>query len=72
MLEGRRCFSHLTVEENLLVSCKRKGRSRSDIKNVIEEIYEYFPILNKVRRSYAGYISGGKQQMLVIGRALLA
>ncbi len=72
VLEGRRCFNHLTVEENLLVSCKRNGRSRSDVRNEIEEIYEYFPILNKIRRSYAGYISGGEQQMLVIGRAILA
>ena len=72
VLEGRRCFSHLTVEENLLVSCKRKSRSRLDIKNDIEEIFEYFPALQKRRRSYAGYISGGEQQMLVIGRALLA
>ena len=72
MLEGRRCFSHLTVEENLLVSCKRKSRNRLDIKNDVEEIYEYFPALKKRRRSFAGYISGGEQQMLVIGRALLA
>lgn len=72
VLEGRRCFNHLTVEENLLVSFKRKGNSQADLKNGVEEIYEYFPALKKRRRSNAGYISGGEQQMLAIGRALLA
>jgi branched-chain amino acid transport system ATP-binding protein len=68
VLEGRRCFSHLSVEENLQVACK-KGK---DTNEAIEEIYRFFPKLKKLYRSQAGYISGGEQQMLAIGRAILA
>jgi len=72
VLEGRRCFTHLTVEENLQVSCKRsRGSDRNNLYK-IEEIYEFFPKLRALSKSQAGYISGGEQQMLVIGRAILA
>ena len=72
VLEGRRCFSHLTVEENLEVSCKRHRNSKRRNLDKIEEIYEIFPRLKARSKSQAGYISGGEQQMLVIGRAILA
>ena len=72
VLEGRRCFSHLTVEENLQVSCKRNRDSKKHNLRKIEQIYEIFPRLRARNKSQAGYISGGEQQMLVIGRAILA
>ena len=72
VLEGRRCFPHLTVEENFEVSCKRKWNSKKTVLDKIEQIFEIFPRLSARRKSQAGYISGGEQQMLVIGRAILA
>ncbi len=70
-LEGRRVFGHLTVEENLMVgSFNRKDKAA--IKNDIEMVYEYFPRLKTLRRNIGGYLSGGEQQMLVIGRAMMA
>lgn len=70
-LEGRRVFEHLTTEENLLVGAfNRKERSR--IKDDLEMVYHYFPRLKDIRRNTAGYLSGGEQQMLVIGRAMMA
>lgn len=72
VLEGRRCFPHLSVDENLLVSCKRHGKSEKGNVERIDEIYEFFPKLKVRYKSQAGYISGGEQQMLAIGRAILA
>ena len=72
VLEGRRCFPHLTVEENLLVGAFTQGQSRRKIGDEIETVYQFFPLLKERRKSLAGYISGGEQQMLAIGRALLA
>jgi branched-chain amino acid transport system ATP-binding protein len=69
-LEGRRVFEHLTVEENLLVGAFQ--RTDHKIKQDIEMVYQYFPRLKDLRRHIAGYLSGGEQQMLVIGRAMMA
>ncbi len=70
VIEGRRVFEHLTVEENLKVSAhiKRKGRS---VKDGLEMVYHYFPRLREKRNIVAGFISGGEQQMTVVGRALM-
>jgi branched-chain amino acid transport system ATP-binding protein len=70
-LEGRRVFEHLTTEENLLVGAFHR-RDRSAIKQDLDMVYNYFPRLKDVRRNIAGYLSGGEQQMLVIGRAMMA
>ena len=74
VLEGRRLFRHLTVEENLLLGALGRG-SRSRRRGVnqdLEQVYHYFPRLKDLRRRTSGYLSGGEQQMLVMGRALMA
>lgn len=70
VMEGRRIFREFTVEENLRVG--GHSVSRSDITEGLQRVYEMFPILAERRRSVAGYLSGGEQQMLAIGRALMA
>ncbi len=70
-LEGRRVFGHLTAEENLWVGAFNR-RNRNEIKRDIEMVYDYFPRLRDLRNNTAGYLSGGEQQMLVIGRAMMA
>jgi branched-chain amino acid transport system ATP-binding protein len=70
-LEGRRIFEHLTTEENLLVGAYQR-RERDAVKRDLNMVYEYFPRLKDLRHSIAGYLSGGEQQMLVIGRAIMA
>jgi len=71
VMEGRRVFEHLTTEENLRAgACSRKAGS--DIKTDIDMVYSYFPKLKDLRSNTSGYLSGGEQQMLVIGRALMA
>ncbi len=70
-LEGRHVFEHLTAEENLIVGAHNR-RDRSGIKTDLEMVYEYFPRLKQLRRNTAGYLSGGEQQMVVIGRAMMA
>jgi len=70
-LEGRRVFGHLTTEENLLVGAFQRG-DRGAIKRDLEMVYDYFPRLKDVRHNIGGYLSGGEQQMLVIGRAMMA
>jgi branched-chain amino acid transport system ATP-binding protein len=70
-LEGRRVFDHLTAEENLLVGAYQRG-DRHSVKQDLEMVYEYFPRLKELRHNTAGYLSGGEQQMLVIGRAMMA
>ena len=70
-LEGRRVFEHLSTEENLMVGAFQR-RDRSAVKQDMEMVYEYFPRLRELRRNIAGYLSGGEQQMLVIGRAMMA
>ncbi len=71
VMEGRRVFEHLTVEENLLAGAYTR-KDRQNIRKDIEHIYEYFPRLHERRNQVAGYLSGGEQQMLAIGRALMA
>ncbi len=72
VMEGRRCFAHLTVEENLLTGAYSRGSSRSEIDRALEKVYAYFPRLKTRRASQSGYTSGGEQQMTAIGRALMA
>ncbi|MBL7184533.1 MAG: ABC transporter ATP-binding protein [Anaerolineae bacterium] len=74
VLEGRRLFRHLTVEENLLLGAVARGSAsrRSSVSQDLEQVYHYFPRLKDLRRRTSGYLSGGEQQMLVIGRALMA
>ena len=71
VFEGRRVFENLTIEENLVVGGHTQ-RSMHRIREQIELVYDFFPILRERRRQQAGYLSGGEQQMLVIGRALLS
>ena len=71
VMEGRHCFEHLTVEENLLTG-GYTSKSNKELKNDLERVYEYFPRLKERRTSQAGYTSGGEQQMVAIGRALMA
>lgn len=72
VLEGRRQFQHLTVEENLQVGAMARGHNRIMLKQDLERVYHYFPRLEDLRRQVSGYLSGGEQQMLVIGRGLMA
>jgi branched-chain amino acid transport system ATP-binding protein len=71
VMEGRQAFEDLTVEENLLVGA-HTVKSRAQVKKDLEVVYHYFPRLTQRRNFLAGYISGGEQQMLVIGRGLMA
>ncbi len=71
VMEGRHCFGHLTVEENLLTGAFTRG-GRADIKRDLDLVYGYFPRLQQRKKSLAGYVSGGEQQMTAIGRALMA
>jgi branched-chain amino acid transport system ATP-binding protein len=70
VIEGRRIFEHLTPDENLTAAAP-KGMTRSALNAEKEKIYTYFPRLAERRNSQAGYLSGGEQQMLAIGRALV-
>ena len=72
VMEGRHCFEHLTVEENLLTGAYTRRDSRADIGRDLDLVYGYFPRLKMRRRSQAGYTSGGEQQMIAIGRALMS
>ena len=72
VMEGRHSFEHLTVEENLLTGAYTRRDSKAIISSDIEKVYHYFPRLKERRTSQAGYTSGGEQQMMVIGRALMA
>ncbi|HEY7757772.1 MAG TPA: ABC transporter ATP-binding protein [Burkholderiales bacterium] len=72
VMEGRHCFAHLTVEENLLTGAFTRSASRAQIREDLERVYTYFPRLKERRRSQAGYTSGGEQQMTALGRALMA
>jgi len=72
VMEGRHCFSHLTVEENLLTGAFTRKGTRAEIAEAVEKVYHYFPRLKQRRDSLAGYTSGGEQQMTAIGRALMA
>jgi branched-chain amino acid transport system ATP-binding protein len=72
VLEGRRCFAHLTVDENLRVGGFVRKPSRGALEAALQQVYARFPRLAERRRSAAGLTSGGEQQMLAIGRALMA
>lgn len=70
-MEGRRVLEHLSVEENLFVGAYCR-KDRSEVKRDLELVYDYFPRIKDLRSRTSGYLSGGEQQMLVIGRALMA
>ncbi|MBT6926498.1 MAG: ABC transporter ATP-binding protein [Marinovum sp.] len=72
VMEGRHCFEHLTVEENLMTGAYTRSESKADINADLEKVYSYFPRLKDRRKSQAGYTSGGEQQMCAIGRALMS
>jgi branched-chain amino acid transport system ATP-binding protein len=72
VMEGRHCFEHLTVEENLLTGAYTRADGRAGIQQDLAMVYDYFPRLRERRASLAGYTSGGEQQMCAIGRALMA
>jgi branched-chain amino acid transport system ATP-binding protein len=71
VMEGRRVLEHLSVEENLYIGAYRR-KGRAEVKNDIEMVFDYFPPIKRLRHQMSGYLSGGEQQMLVIGRALMA
>ncbi|MEL6572066.1 MAG: ABC transporter ATP-binding protein [Pseudomonadota bacterium] len=72
VMEGRHCFEHLTVEENLLTGAYTRKATGGEIAADLEKVYSYFPRLKERRKSQAGYTSGGEQQMVAIGRALMS
>ncbi len=72
VMEGRHCFAHLTVEENLLTGAYTRGALGQGVNEDLEKVYHYFPRLRERRSAQAGYTSGGEQQMTAIGRALMA
>ncbi len=72
VMEGRHCFQHLTVEENLLTGAYTRGVLGAGVHEDLEKVYQYFPRLKERRHSQSGYTSGGEQQMTAIGRALMA
>jgi|SRR6185437_3832702 branched-chain amino acid transport system ATP-binding protein len=72
VMEGRQCFGHLTIEENLLTGAFTRRDGKAAIRADLEKVYAYFPKLAERRESMAGYTSGGEQQMCAIGRALMS
>ena len=72
VMEGRHCFAHLSVEENLMTGAYTRRDGNAAIRQHLELVYSYFPRLRERRQSTAGYISGGEQQMCAIGRALMS
>ncbi len=72
VMEGRHCFEHLTVEENLMTGAYTRRDGAAAVAADLEMVYTYFPRLKERRRSQAGYTSGGEQQMTAIGRALMS
>lgn len=72
VMEGRHCFEHLTIEENLLTGAYTRSDGNAAIDASLEKVYAYFPRLKERRTSQAGYTSGGEQQMCAIGRALMS
>ena len=72
VLEGRRCFGHLTVEENIIAGAYSRKLSKGDMSAELEKIYGYFNRLRDKRKSQAGYTSGGEQQMVAVARAMMA
>lgn len=72
VMEGRRCFQHLTIEENLLTGAFARSNIGKSVREDLDRIYQYFPRLKERRKSQAGYTSGGEQQMCALGRALMS
>lgn len=72
VMEGRHCFEHLTIEENLLTGAYTRSDGKGAIAADLEMVYNYFPRLRERRKSQAGYTSGGEQQMCAMGRALMS
>ncbi len=72
VLEGRRCFGHLTVEENIISGAYSRKLSKGDLNAEIQKIYTYFIRLKERRKSQAGFTSGGEQQMIAVARAMMA
>src|SRR5215207_1397882 len=72
VMEGRRCFGHLTIEENLLTGAYTRKDGKAAVAATLDKVYSYFPRLRERRTAQAGYASGGEQQMCAIGRALMS
>jgi len=72
VMEGRHCFAHLTIEENLLTGAYTRGDGKAAVAATLDKVYTYFPRLKIRRATQAAYTSGGEQQMCAIGRALMA
>ena len=72
VMEGRHCFEHLTVEENVMTGAYTRKDGRKSVADDLELVYNYFPCLKERRQSQAGYTSGGEQQMIALARALMA
>ncbi|HWK96757.1 MAG TPA: ABC transporter ATP-binding protein [Pseudolabrys sp.] len=72
VMEGRHCFGHLSIEENLLTGAFTRRDGSAAIRRDMEMVYSYFPRLRERRNSQAGYTSGGEQQMCAVGRALMS
>ncbi len=72
VMEGRHCFGHLTIEDNLLTGAYTRKVRGAELQDALERVYTYFPRLKTRRASLAGYTSGGEQQMTAIGRAMMA
>jgi branched-chain amino acid transport system ATP-binding protein len=72
VMEGRRCFAHLTVEENLLTGAYTRTDGAAAVKRDLDLVYSYFPRIKERRSATAGYTSGGEQQMCAVGRALMS
>ena len=72
VMEGRQCFAHLTIEENLLTGAFTRRDGKAAIARDMEMVYDYFPKLKERKASLAGYTSGGEQQMCAVGRALMS
>ena len=72
VMEGRHCFAHLSVEENLMTGAFTRRDAKAEVSRDLEMVYAYFPRLKERRKSISGYTSGGEQQMTAIGRALMS
>lgn len=72
VMEGRHCFGHLSIEDNLMTGAYTRTDGNAAIKRDLEMVYDYFPRLRERRASQAGYTSGGEQQMCAVGRALMS
>src|SRR5439155_27225086 len=72
VMEGRHCFGHLTIEDNLMTGAYTRRYGKAAVAQTLEKVYAYFPRLKTRRGSQAAYTSGGEQQMCAIGRSLMA